>query len=189
MACDAPLIYHLNLSLFFPDFVPRFLSVLFYLALTIVSPSKIFPQRLRRRKEINRRSVKHERSANTSAERKKTTRAGYTGDFPRRGARSTVSCQSLRRLEVINYANERLMMRSEPSARFGLGEKSSFKPRLARSNPLSRGCDFSDRSTLRIRMWNPLSQSTSGDIYICSMHMQKCKWDTERHGYCKDFST
>lgn len=89
--------------------------------------------------------MKHERSANTSAERKKTTRAGYTGDFPRRGARSTVSCQSLRRLEVINYANERLMMRSEPSARFGLGEKSSFKPRLARSNPLSRGCDFSDR--------------------------------------------
>lgn len=95
---------------------------------------------------IDQRSVKRERSANTLAKRKNDASRLHE-DFPRQGARSTVSCQSLRRLEVINYANERLMMPrrlSQPSGSLALGEKSSFKPQLARSDPLSRRHDFSD---------------------------------------------
>lgn len=88
-----------------------------------------FPTAVKKAQRIDRRSVKHERSANTSA-RRKNDASRLHGDFPRRGARSTVSCQSLRRLEVINYADERLMMprrRSRPSGS------------LAKSHPSSRG--------------------------------------------------
>jgi hypothetical protein len=49
------------------------------------------------------------------------------GDFPRWDARGAVSCRSLRRLEVINYANERLMMPPRPANR------------SAKSHPSSRG--------------------------------------------------
>jgi len=110
-------------------------------------------------KGIDWRSVKRKRSANMSAKWKNKV-SKLHGDFPRRGARSTVSCQSLRRLEVINYANERLMMLrklSQPCGSFALGEESSFKSQLARSDPLSRRRDFSNRLTLRIRMWNTRS--------------------------------
>lgn len=103
----------------------------------------MFPQRW---KNIDRRSVRiqaRDLRRQTSARYERTTRAGCNQDFPRRGARSTVSCQSLHRLEVINYANERLMMpRSLSRAERLARETSSFKPRLARSDPLSRGTRF-----------------------------------------------
>jgi len=155
-AWSSPMIEHTRFFIDLP-LTSRTHFLLHYLILTITILWIViqnFPTAAKKAQGIDQRSVKRERSANTLAKWKNDASRLHE-DFPRQGARSTVSCQSLRRLEVINYANERLMMPrrlSQPSGSLALGEKSSFKPQLARSDPLSRRLNFSDRSILRIRM-------------------------------------